>query len=114
MISALMDAPGGGDVAVVHPSALRARFCLSHPTRLLIPVFLVAVFSHLVFEETRCQRDKHAVRGPNRELSVAEGPLCAQIYALHQVVGVMGGAVSWESNGHSNSISGGIMRPPLY
>lgn len=86
-----MDASGGGDVAVLHPSAVRAGFSLSHPTRLLVPVFLVAVFSHLVFEETRCQMDKHAVGGPNRELSVAEGPLCAQIYALHQVVGMMGG-----------------------
>lgn len=55
--------------------------------------------------------DKHAVGGPNRQLSVAEGPLCAQIYALHQVVVV--GGVSWESNGHLNSISGGIMPPPL-
>lgn len=78
-------------MAVSHPSAVRG-FSLSHPTRLLIPVFLFAVFSHFVFEETRCQMDKHAVGGPNRELSVAEGPLCAQIYALHQVVvGVMGG-----------------------
>lgn len=55
--------------------------------------------------------DKHAVGGPNRELSVAEGPLCAQIFALRQVVVVVGG-VSWESNGHLNSIRERIMTPP--
>lgn len=53
VISALMDVSGGGEVAVSHPSA--AGGFLSHPTRLLVPVFLSPVFSHLDLEETRWQ-----------------------------------------------------------
>lgn len=55
--------------------------------------------------------DKHAVGGPNRQLSVAEGPLCAQIYALHQVVvggGLLGVKRTFKFNQRGNNA------PPPY
>lgn len=106
-----MDVSGGGEVAVSHPSA--AGGFLSLPTRLLVPVFLSAVFSHLDLEETRWQMGKHAGVGAkmcsywgapclHRPMSCIRWRCCCGRGGVGE--GEVGG-VSRESNGRLYSIS---------
>lgn len=104
-ISAVMDVSGGGEVAVLHPSALGA-FC--H----------IQLHSSFPFSFSLSfpiwSRRKLGVRwinmlsgGPNTRFALTGGPMFAQIYVLHQVVVLLGGGeggVSRESNGRLNSI----------